>query len=103
MPIGHCIKCQKRWPIEPASEKTEFDTYCDNCRELISARSKLNRNSSEIIVSFLMKAFTAFLFTIGFGLILYGLWLYFREGIIFYIGIFLMLWSNAIGKRYKNK
>jgi hypothetical protein len=101
MPILKCPKCQRRWETEPKNDKTEFDSYCDNCRELISARSKLNRNSSEIIVSFLMKAFTAFLFTIGFGLILYGLWLYFREGIIFYIGIFLMLWANKIGRRLK--
>ena len=99
MPILKCPKCQRRWETEPKSDKTEFDTYCDVCRE--SIHKNRFTSSSEIIVSFLMKTFTAILFITGFGLILYGLWLYFREGIIFYIGIFLMLWSNRIGKRIK--
>ena len=97
MPICKCTKCGRRWEIEPKSEKTEFDTYCDSCRTKIHEA----KNPSELIVSFIIKAFAGLLFILGFSLILYGLWLYFREGIIFYIGIFLMLWSNRIGKKIK--
>jgi Flp pilus assembly protein TadB len=97
MPICICQKCFKRWLIEPVSDKTEFSTYCDSCRTKIHE----SKGSSELIVNFIIKAFVGLLFILGFGLILYGLWLYFREGIIFYIGIFLMLWANRMGRRIK--